>query len=835
MAGTAKRAILIEILGDSSGYVKGAKKAGTATATFDTSLKKLGGVIASTYAAKTVVDFGVAAVKAAADDAAAQAVLANAMRNTTKATDDQIAAMEDWITKTSHATGFLDDSMRPSMAALLRVTKDQTKAQELMSLAMNVSRGTGKDLESVSTAIAKAYGGSTTALTKLVPGIKLASDGTFTFALAQERLNEQFGGAAAEYAETAQGRLERLNAQYQDMKETIGEALMPVMEQLVGVVAAVFGWFSKLDPATQQTIVIMGLVAGAVFVGVTAFNALAVAVSALGVTAAATVPWLVAIGTVAAVAIAAVQYFTDDSDEAAEATRKLNDSVRTAAGGLDIQRLAFLDAADAAELYNGVVYAASNKEARDKIVNDRQMVEAMQYYGYSMEEVLAATHDLNAAEKMRRTFLTGDYGRKYNAANEDQREGMRKLFEMMVEMGTAGSEVVALNVELAKTGDLQAISFLKASENMGLLNWMERAAAEAVLDRAAATKAAAQETGTLVDASTDLVSAQLPLISSTEQARRELSEAATAASEFKAAIDAVLAPAMNFEDANRAVIAGVQELTDNFSRVDEEGRKLSATLDINSARGRENREVVQGQVKSIFDFGVAMVGAGYSTEDAAANVELMTSNLKDQLKMLGLNDEEANAYIESLGLTPENVTTVIALANADATKTELTGLLEQLEGMEEGAKASITADIDAGNFEKARSDIKAFARANGIPLRVSVFGGGTIAVTPRSTGKGLKVSAYKKGGHPVAGETALVGEDGPELVTFGHDSTVHTSGATDRILSGGGRGGRGTVNYFVTEVHVAGSVIRESELGEILSEQSRRQNRDVTVRTRVPV
>lgn len=321
--GSSKRDILISILGDSSNFAKASKKAGDSTDSLTGAVQKLGRQIMSAYAAKQVVDFAGAAVRAAMDDAAAQQVLATTLRNTTGATDDQIRSMEEWITKTSNATGILDDDLRPALGDLLRVTKDQTKAQELLAVAMDVARGTGKDLGTVSAAIAKAYAGNTTALGRLVPGIKKAGEGTLTWAEAQQRLNAEFEGHAAAYAETNAGKLERLNAEYENMKETIGQALLPVMGQLVGVISEVFAWFNDLDPAQQQAIVTIGLVAGAAYVGVTAFNALQVAVKGLGLSMTSVMPTLGVIALGVGAVVAALGFGDDATQDVAAATMDL--------------------------------------------------------------------------------------------------------------------------------------------------------------------------------------------------------------------------------------------------------------------------------------------------------------------------------------------------------------------------------------------------------------------------------------------------------------------------------------------------------------------------------
>jgi hypothetical protein len=122
-----------------------AKKAGAAFA--------IAGAAAAAYAGKLLVD----GVKAAIEDEKAQVKLAASLQNTTGATNAQIAAVENQITKTSLLTGLTDDELRPSLERLVRATKDVGEAQRLQSLAVDIAAGSGKSLEAVSNALGKAY------------------------------------------------------------------------------------------------------------------------------------------------------------------------------------------------------------------------------------------------------------------------------------------------------------------------------------------------------------------------------------------------------------------------------------------------------------------------------------------------------------------------------------------------------------------------------------------------------------------------------------------------------------------------------------------------------
>ena len=181
------------------------------------------------YGTKLAID----GVKAAIEDEQAQLRLANALREATGATDDQIKATEDMITKTSLATGVADDQLRPAMQRLAFSTKDAGEAQKLLTLALDVSKGSGKDLESVANALAKAHDGQNTALARLGVGLSAAELKTMSFEEIQTRLAELLGGSAAANAETFQGKIDILTNSINEAKEGLGTALLPTIEKFI--------------------------------------------------------------------------------------------------------------------------------------------------------------------------------------------------------------------------------------------------------------------------------------------------------------------------------------------------------------------------------------------------------------------------------------------------------------------------------------------------------------------------------------------------------------------------------------------------------------------------
>ena len=232
------RTLKLALLADTKDFVAGLDKADKETRSFtnklDDALKAGAAAFLAVGAAAgaMAVKIGVDAVKAAIEDEKAQLSLAQTLRNTTKATDAQIKATEDYIDKTARATGVTDDQLRPSLDRLVRSTNDITKAQKLQQLALDISAGTGKDLATITEGLGKAYDGNLGALKRLGVSLDDSIIKSKDFDAAVKVLSETFAGQADAAANTFAGRMARVNIALDESKEQIGFALLPILEKL---------------------------------------------------------------------------------------------------------------------------------------------------------------------------------------------------------------------------------------------------------------------------------------------------------------------------------------------------------------------------------------------------------------------------------------------------------------------------------------------------------------------------------------------------------------------------------------------------------------------------
>lgn len=208
------------------------------------------------------------AVKAASEDEAAQRQLYVALKNNVGATDAQVKSTEDWISRQGKYLGVTDDELRPAIQKLTQQTHDITKAQQLASLAMDISASTGKDLSSVTTILAKAQGGQLAALAKLDPQMKSSIKDGMTLDDAMTSLALTFEGSAATAANSAQGQFKRFSLALNETKESIGAALLPVLKQMMDMIIPFGNWAQE---HTTTFLVIAGAI-GTVAAAIVAVN-----------------------------------------------------------------------------------------------------------------------------------------------------------------------------------------------------------------------------------------------------------------------------------------------------------------------------------------------------------------------------------------------------------------------------------------------------------------------------------------------------------------------------------------------------------------------------------
>jgi hypothetical protein len=221
------------------------QKADKATAGLQRSVKNLGVALGVAFSARAITNFSKLAVKAFAEDEKAARSLALAVANTGNAFAQM--DVESFIARMQRTTGVLDDNLRPAFRTLITTTGDVKKSQDALALALDISAGTGRDLNQVSLALARGYAGQTTGLSRLGAGLSKATLKAGDMDEITKELQARFSGQALEATKGFAGQMALLTVAVNDAKEAIGKGLVDALGVLGGGQAGTGGAITVIN------------------------------------------------------------------------------------------------------------------------------------------------------------------------------------------------------------------------------------------------------------------------------------------------------------------------------------------------------------------------------------------------------------------------------------------------------------------------------------------------------------------------------------------------------------------------------------------------------------
>ena len=718
MAG--ERSVLIRFIGDSKSLEGAARSADKAVGDVGLNLGKIAESAAFAKVTKELIDFGRDSVAAAIDDKKAQEQLALALRNTVGASDELIASVEQSISKLQNQTGTLDDELRPAYATLVRATKDTTEATNLLSLANDVAAGKGKDLATVSDALAKASQGNTKGIRDLGVELKNADGSAKSFEQISRELVQLYGGAAKTAFDADPAK--QLQVQMENLKETVGNALLPVIKELAGVAGDLLGWFNNLGSGTQQLIVWIGLAGGAAFAAVKSFLAAKEALESMGLAAEATQPWLLGIGIAVAGVVAAVAIFSDEESAATKQAHSFNDAIHAGSGELDLHTIAIDDATAAAKRYGEVADAEINKKISDAILPHEKLVDALNRMGISIDTVIAASHgdveaqdaviaarqklvdqgevfvNLQGKTKDAQALLTAELkhwvetGNASNVILSRSSAGMVDLNRAIAENSSAYAQNIELTTKQAMAGDANAAMYWKASGNLEGLTAEQQKAVQATLDKADADLAAAGAADRAAQADKDH-----------EQALKDEKEAAEKAEQA----------IRDLHDAQLASIDSAFAARDASDRFTTSMEELAAATDDPKTGVDEYRQAQDKATQAALaaavaqrDNAAAMREAAGAPMTAAESNQVLIDSLYNIAASLDNSSPVKAALISYIGLlqsTPGNVTTKVTADTSDAA--ERIGFVRDKVDELDGTETTTDSKAKTETAQKAIEDL----------------------------------------------------------------------------------------------------------------------------------
>lgn len=214
-------------------------------------------------ASGAAIKFGVDSIKAFSDASEKQAELQFAFKKFPALADTNQKALQSLNSALQLHTRFDDDDIAGAQAVLAQYKLNGEQLKELTPLMLDYAQKTGKDLPTEAEDLGKALLGQGRGLKAIGVNFKDTGTEAGNFSQLVGDLRTQVGGLAVDAGETAAGKVAILQNQFGELEESVGSALLPILQQLVPVITDMCTWLS-------QNTWVLGPLAAAIGVATTA-------------------------------------------------------------------------------------------------------------------------------------------------------------------------------------------------------------------------------------------------------------------------------------------------------------------------------------------------------------------------------------------------------------------------------------------------------------------------------------------------------------------------------------------------------------------------------------
>jgi hypothetical protein len=675
-------------------------------------------------------------------------------------------------------------------------------SQKLTTVVSNLSAFSGQSFEQVATTIMKATEGMTRGLKAygivitqseveqeaISLGLIKQGDALTDTAriLASYQLilqaTDQFQGYFASHVEEAGEKEKIASAKFNDAATALGTAFLPIFSKVLDVVTSAVNVFSGLPQPIQLAIVgITGLVALLPVLAI-GFNAVATSVETLGLALDTALPelGLIALGVGAAVTAVSFAFglFGDSEDKAAAKTKDLSAALKDVHGNIDDYVQKTIQATlDTDKLSDPLRKAGiSTKEMSAALLGEAgardTVIGKVHAYAEATKTANGYTDDakklISGVTKEFDDYRTASQGVFKSVLDQVSASGaltdqQRELFGALADAKTAQDQVNAAQALGVVTTDPLTGATVNYSAAIQQLIDAQDAQEKKTEEVAQSMKDADAATQAQIDAQDELVRASDQGTQLLTVFQQSLDASATAADNLSNALHRLIGDQADLQKLSDAQVAAEQA-------VDAARKKNGATLDENTEKGRNNRQAIRDSIDAELAYDAALIKQGDSSDDVALKLEQFRGRLVDQAMQFGLTKDQAEDYVNQLGLTPESIKTSIELANVQKAHDDVQNHLNDLDKIPAEKKTEIQALIDQGKFNEAQAEIDRLTRPRTLAVSVqfqtgasSIFGN---VKAPDNT-------EHSAAGGPVpAGVPRIVGELGPELFVPDSSGTI---------------------------------------------------------------
>jgi hypothetical protein len=229
------------------------------TGGISSAMKKVSSVLAGVFAIKKVIDYGKASVQTYNEVMVQSGKLAQVMRNTMGATDDQIKGIKR-LTQAQEGIGVIAWDTQMSGAQELGTYLENVQSLQTLIPTMNDMLAqqygvdaTSEQAQNIATMIGKVMDGQLGGLSRYGYSWNKAQEQVLKFGNELERakmlaevIGQSVGGMNAELAKTPAGQLKQLEFTFAGIREQIGSGIMSAVAAVIPYIQSLANWLFRV-------------------------------------------------------------------------------------------------------------------------------------------------------------------------------------------------------------------------------------------------------------------------------------------------------------------------------------------------------------------------------------------------------------------------------------------------------------------------------------------------------------------------------------------------------------------------------------------------------------
>lgn len=219
--------------------------------------------VAVVAAGQVAIDFGRDSVTAFAEAEAAQGKLSDAFARFPALADSNLERLQALNEELAKKVRFDDDAFASGQAVLAQFKLSGKQIETITPLLADYAAKTGKDLPAAADTLGRAFLGQTRGLKELGINYKSTGDQAKDITNITALVRAQVGGFAEKEGATASGQAAILSNRFGEIKETVGEKLLPVLMTLSEWGIKTIDWISQNSEIIGPLVAVIGTVVAA--------------------------------------------------------------------------------------------------------------------------------------------------------------------------------------------------------------------------------------------------------------------------------------------------------------------------------------------------------------------------------------------------------------------------------------------------------------------------------------------------------------------------------------------------------------------------------------------